>query len=418
MKLPDIIRIRQRFETSVSVDIPVEIQTQVDRLGLRGAVSPGQTVAIACGSRGVANIAEITRSVVAAVEGLGLEPFIVPAMGSHGGATADGQTRVLEHLGVTPETAGAPIRSSMEVVQIAKTADGIPVYLDRLAHEADYIVPINRIKKHTDFSHELESGVMKLLTIGLGKQKGAEYYHQAVFQFGFPHVIFSVARSILENANVLFGVGTIEDAFARTARVSVMRPDEIEDREKELLAISKPMTAGLPFDDVDILIIDEMGKEISGGGFDTKVVGRIGLPLKTEEPETPRVKRIIICDLTDESEGNAAGVSNADFITRRLYDKMDAHITTVNCLTSCDPEAIKIPLPMDNDRSAVEMAAQCVGLIPPEELRVIRIQNTLRLEEVDVSTAFLEEMNAREDLEAVGSPRPLAFDDQGDLGAF
>jgi hypothetical protein len=224
-----------------------------------------------------------------------------------------------------------------------------------------------------------------------------------------------VARSILEHASVLFGVGTIEDSFATTARVAVMRPGEIEEREKELLAISKTMTAGLPFEDVDILIIDEMGKEISGAGFDTKVVGRIGLPLKSEEPATPRVKRIIVLDLTDESEGNAAGVSNADFITQRLYDKMDAHVTMVNCLTSCDPEAIKIPMPMASDRAAIEMSAQCVGLIPPEELKIIRIRNTLQLEEVEVSTAYLEEVESRTDLEIVGKPMPFVFDENGNL---
>ena len=416
--LPHMIRIRQKFKRSTPVDIPREIHTQVHRLDLADTFSTGQTVAIACGSRGVANLSQIVRSLVTTVGELGLQPFIVPAMGSHGGATADGQIRVLEHLGVTRETVGAPVRSTMDVVRIGETDDGIPVYLDRLADEADFIIPINRIKKHTDFSHELESGVMKLLTIGLGKQKGAEHYHQAVFQYGFPRVLFSVARSILENASVLFGVGTIEDAFARTARIAVMGPDEIEEQEKKLLALSKAMTAGLPFEDVDILVIDEMGKEISGAGFDTKVVGRIGLPLKAEEPESPRVKRIIVCDLTDESEGNAAGVSNADFITRKLHDKMDAHITMVNCLTSCDPEAIKIPMPMESDRAAIEMASQCVGLIPPEDLKIIRIRNTLRLEEVEVSTAYMEEIEHRTDLETLGAPRPLDFDNAGNLGRF
>lgn len=413
-----MIRIRQRFEPSSRIDIPREIRTQVERMEINKIVTPGQTVAIACGSRGVANLAEIIRSVAMVLGELGLEPFIVPAMGSHGGATAEGQQKVLECLGVSHETVGVPIRSSMEVVQIGETDDSIPVYVDKLAHEADFIVPINRIKKHTDFEYELESGLMKLLTIGLGKQKGAELYHQAVFQLGFPRVIFSVARRILENTNVLFGVGVIEDAFAQTAAVSVVRPEELEDREKELLRISKTMTPGLPFEDVDILIIDEMGKEISGAGFDTKVVGRIGLPLKTEEPKSPRIKRIIVCDLTDESEGNAAGVSNSDFITRRLYEKIDKDVTMVNCLTSCDPEAIKIPLPMESDRSAIEMAAQCVGMISAQELKVMRIKNTLHLYEVEVSVAYEEELRNRADIEVIGEAKTMSFDEQGNLAQF
>jgi len=257
-----------------------------------------------------------------------------------------------------------------------------------------------------------------MLTIGLGKQKGADTYHQAVFNYGFPRVIFSVARAVIKNSKILFGVGSVEDAYAQTAVIKVMLPRDFEAEEKELLKTAKKLSAKLPFDYADILIIDEMGKEISGAGFDTKIVGRIGLPLKTKEPEKPKIKRIIVCDLTDTSEGNAAGVANADLITQKLYDKMDANITMMNCLTSGDPEAIKIPLPLKNDREAIETAMKCVGLIALEDLKIIRIKNTLRIEEVEVSTAYKNELKDRKDLELIRKEKNFAFDKHGSLRPF
>ncbi|MBN1224135.1 MAG: DUF2088 domain-containing protein [Candidatus Aminicenantes bacterium] len=418
MELPRMIRIRQLFEQRSIEDLPREVEAQLDRVKLQERIMPGQSVAIACSSRGIANYADIVRSVVAYLKKLDLDPFIVPAMGSHGSATAAGQKSVLEHLGLTERRTGAVIRSSLDVTQIGETDFQLPVYVDKIASEADGIVLINRIKKHTDYEGEIESGLMKIMAIGLGKQVGAETYHRATFAQGYFKVIRSVARTVLQKMPVLFGLGVIEDSYARTASVHALLPEEIEEREKDLLEISKKLTPGLPFEDVDVLIIDEIGKDISGSGFDTKVVGRINLPLLTREPESPRVKRIIACDLTEATEGNASGLGNADFVTQRLMDKTDVYATNMNCLSSCTPEGAKIPPVMKNDRDAIEMAVQCVGMIPTDKLKIVRIRDTLHLIEVDVSEAYRDELLLRDDLKIVKKEKPFVFDGRGNLVPF
>jgi hypothetical protein len=239
-----------------------------------------------------------------------------------------------------------------------------------------------------------------------------------MYAHGFLDVLRSVARTVLQKTNVLFGVGVVEDAYAQTASVNVLLPGEFEEREKELLKTAKKLSARLPFEDVDVLIIDEMGKEISGAGFDTKVVGRINLPLRTKEPESPRVKRIVVCDLTEMTEGNAAGVGIADLITRRLADKINLETTFMNCLSSGDPEGGKIPIALENDREAISVAIRCVGSIPQDKVKAIRIKNTLRLGEVDVSAAYKDELMKRKDLEIVDNERPMAFDSFGNLTPF
>ena len=230
---------------------------------------------------------------------------------------------MLAHLGITAASVGAPVRSSLEVVQIGETDQGIPVFLDKLASEADHIVLINRIKKHTEFEHEFESGLLKMMAIGLGKQAGAAMYHQAMLTYGYADVILSIARKVMQRANILLGVGIVENGYGRTAKIGMCSRDEIEKQEIELLKLAKSLTPALPFEEADVIVIDEMGKDISGTGFDTKVVGRIGLPLVTPDPESPNIKRIVVCDLTEASEGNAVGVGVADIITRRLFDKID-----------------------------------------------------------------------------------------------
>jgi hypothetical protein len=356
--------------------------------------------------------------VISALKRLGLNPFIFPAMGSHGAATAEGQKRVLEHLGISETAVGAPIKSSLEVLQIGETEDHIPVYLDQLAAEADHIVLINRIKKHTEFDHEFESGLIKMMGIGIGKQEGAATYHEAMLTYGYPHVLLTVAHKVMAHCNLLFGVGSVENGYGQIAAIGVCPPDRIEDMEKELLKTAKAYAPGLPFDEADIVIIDEMGKDISGTGFDTKVVGRIGLPLVTADPENPRIKRIVVCDLTQGSEGNAVGVGIADIITQRLLDKIDMDALNINTITGVCPEMGKIPLTMKNDREAIEIAIKCVGLISKEKLKIIRIKNTSLLSEVDVSEAYEEELFARTDLEVVKGKCAMEFDADGNLGSF
>ena len=418
MDFPHMMRIKQTFDDTALDNIPGEITMQLANLKLESSVKKGQTVAVACSSRGIANYGIIVKTVVSFLKQLELDPFIIPAMGSHGAATAAGQKRVLKHLGIVEKDVGVPIRSSLEIVQIGKTEDDIPVYLDKLASEADHIVLINRIKKHTEFEHEFESGLLKIMAIGLGKQEGAATYHEAMLTYGYPRVILTVARKVMQHANLLFGVGTVENGYGQTARIGVGLKENIEEMEKELLTSAKAYAPSLPFDEADIILIDEMGKEISGTGFDTKVVGRIGLPLVTAEPERPKIKRIVVSDLTEDSEGNAVGVGIADIITQRLLDKIDMDALNMNTITGVCPEMGKIPLTLRNDYEAIEIAIKCVGLIPKEKLKIMRIKNTSLLSEVEISQAYEDEISKRDDLEIVIPKKEMDFDAAGNLRPF
>ena len=417
-KLPRMMRVRQTFDRTVLEDVGGHIRDRIGALAPRLDVKAGQTVAIACSSRGLSNYPTIVKAVVSALKQNGLQPFIIPAMGSHGAATAEGQKRVLEHLGIYETEVGAPIKSSLEVVKIGETEDRVPVFLDKLAAEADHIVLINRIKKHTEFDHEFESGLIKMMAIGLGKQEGAATYHEAMLTYGYPHVLLTVARKVMEHSNLLFGVGSVENGYGQTAAIGVCPREKIEETEKELLESAKAYAPGLPFDEADIIIIDEMGKDISGTGFDTKVVGRIGLPLVTADPESPSIKRIVVCDLTQGSEGNAIGVGIADVITQRLLEKIDMDALNINTITGVCPEMGKIPLTMKNDKEAIEIAIKCVGLIPKNKLKIIRIKNTSVLSEVEVSEAYEEELASRADLEVIIEKRAMNFDSDGNLLSF
>jgi hypothetical protein len=418
MKLPRMIRVRQTFDNTTLENIDKEVRSQIENLRLEKVVKAGQTVAVACSSRGLSNYPTIVKAVISALKQVRLQPFIIPAMGSHGAATARGQKRVLEHLGIYETEVGAPIKSSLEVLRIGATGDQIPVYLDKLAAEADHIVLINRVKKHTEFDHEFESGLIKMMGIGLGKQEGAATYHEAMLTYGYPHVLLTVAHQVMQHSNLLFGVGSVENGYGQTAAIGVCPREKIEEMEKELLKSAKIFAPRLPFEEADIIIIDEMGKDISGTGFDTKVVGRIGLPLVTDDPESPSIKRIVVCDLTEGSEGNAVGVGVADVITQRLLDKIDMEALNINTITGVCPEMGKIPLTMKNDKEAIEIAIKCVGLIPSHKLNIIRIKNTSVLSEVEVSEAYEAELASRTDLEVMTEKRAMTFDAGGNLEPF
>lgn len=414
MGFPRIFRVKQRFEGPSLHDIPGAVRETMRRLHLRDTAKPGESVAVTAGSRGIANIDRITRAVVDELKALALSPFIVPTMGSHGGATSEGQRKVLEHYGITEASMGCPIRSSMEVVQIGEVK-GIPVFCDRNAWSADHIAVVARVKAHTDFQGEIESGLFKMMAIGLGKQRGAEHYHRAGHHHTYAEIFPLVGKTVLERARILFGLGIVENGYEQTARVQALLPRDFEEGEKALLREAKTWMARLPFDALDLLIVDDLGKNISGAGMDTNVVGR---PFVQKVLDGPKIRRIFVRDLTPESEGNAVGIGMADLTTRRLVDAINYQAMHMNAITSGAPEGARVPMAFETDREAIQVALGMIGLTPPEQARLVRIKNTLHLAEMDVSEALLPEVRAHERLTMVTEPAPLAFDDTGNLPPF
>jgi len=414
MDFPDMIRLRQTFDRTSVTDIPGAVKAELKKLALEKRVRQGQRIALTGGSRGIANIALILKSAADYVKSIGARPFIFPAMGSHGGATAEGQTAMLAHYQVTEAFTGAPVLSSMDTVEISRTRDGVPVFIDKNAFEADGIIVVNRIKPHTKFKAPIESGLMKMMAIGMGKQKGAEYYHKAAIQYTFPKIIIDAGREVMRKAPVLCGLGLVENGYDQTAMIAALLPEELEEREKELLVTAKGMMPRLPFNEIDLLIIDEMGKEISGTGIDPNVTGR-NRDILGVFPHPVNVKRLFVGDLTPSSDGNANGIGFADLTTQRLVDKIDRVSTYMNCITAISLEKAAIPMHFETDRECIEVALGSVGLIPPKESRIVRIKNTLQLDEVEVSEIYKDDIPNRPDLEILEGPHPLPFDARGNL---
>ena len=406
-----MLRVRQIFPRPRLADIPGGVRATLGAARL--PIKRGDTVAVGAGSRGIANIDAIVKAVIGCLQDLGARPFVFPAMGSHGGATPEGQREVLAHYGITEATMGCEIRATMDVVQVGE-ALGMPVWLDRIASEADWIGLVNRVKPHTDFKGTIESGLFKMLTIGLGKWHGATQYHRANVNHGYETVITAVGREMLAKARIGFGLGIVENGYDETARVEAFSAADLEAGERRLLKDARDWMARLPFSPIDVLVVEEIGKNISGAGMDTNVIGRQSNPHEPF-PADPKILWIVALDLTEESGGNATGIGNAEFTTRRLRDKIDWKKTAINCLTACAPNGAKMPLAFDSDREAVESALDCIGLTPPEQARVIRIKNTLVLGEIECSEAFLPEIAQRSDLEVIGVPRPLGFDAGGQI---
>jgi hypothetical protein len=409
-----MVRVKQHFKTNPVKDIPENVRTELERIKFQKIIDRGHTVAITAGSRGISNIAAILTEIVRQLKSIGAKPFIIPAMGSHGGATAQGQKKILEHYRITKEIVGATVKSSMKVVQVGSTPDGIPVYLDRYASKADHIVVVNRVKPHTDFKGKCESGLMKMMAIGLGKQEGADLYHNAIVRKGHPAVLMPVAREILKKCSIAFGVAIVENQRDETEIIRAITADDIEIEEKKLLRKAKKLFPRIPFDPIDLLIVDWMGKEISGTGMDQNVIGRSVIPY--HRPLTkPDIMRIFVRDLTSESEGNATAIGNADFTTKRLVDKIDPRPTYMNAATSSCPEAVRIPPYYDSDREAIDTALTTIGPVKPQEARIVHILDTLRLEDMYISKTMLADVAQKNGVSVVGSPRHFKFDKKGNL---
>ena len=408
--LPTMIRVRQTFARPRVADIPRTVAETLE--GARLPVKRGDSVAVGAGSRGIANIDTIVGATVRYLLDVGARPFVFPAMGSHGGGTAEGQLSVLAHYGITEASMGCPLRATMEVTQVGE-ALGLPVWLDRYASEADWIGLVNRIKPHTDFKGTIESGLFKMMTIGLGKWHGAVQYHRANVNHGYETVITNVGREVLEKSRIGFGVGIVENGHDETALIEAFTAADLEAGERRLLKSAREWMARLPFSPIDVLIVEQVGKNISGSGMDTNVIGRPTNPFEPF-PADPKILWIVALDITEESYGNATGLGNADFTTRRLVDKIDMKATLINSITACAPWGARVPATYETDREAIETALSCIGLTPPERARVIRIKNTLMLGELEVSEAFAAEVDKRHDLTTLGIGA-LEFDASGRL---
>jgi hypothetical protein len=411
VKLPKMIKVKQKFNTDHLEDIPGEIARQFSRPEIRDRIKMGMTIALGAGSRGIANYALIMKETVSQIKALGGSPFIVPAMGSHGGATDEGQKEVLEKLGLNEEYIGCEIKSTMKPELIHEFEDGLKVYCDINAYHADAIIPVNRIKLHTCFTGAYESGLMKMMAIGFGKQIGAYSYHQNGFK-GFDKKIERIGKIFLEKMNVIMGVGIIENPFEQVYKIPVLSPQEIIDLEPGLLRESVALMPRINIQDVDLLIVDWIGKNFSGDGMDPNITGRY-----IAEPKVGGIhaNKITVLNLTDESYGNACGSGVADTSTRRLFDKFKFEKTYPNSLTSTIPIVSKVPIIMKNQKEAIQAAIMMAAGSDKDNLRIIRIRNTMDIQEIYISEALIDEAEAHPDMEIIGELSDFNFDENGDL---
>lgn len=417
--LPRFVRVRQEFPRPCVGDVRQAVLQELDRLpGLSSQVA-GKRIAITAGSRGISEIVAILVALVEGLRGRGAQPFIVPAMGSHGGATAEGQVQVLANLGMTETSLRAPILSSMDVVELGRLSNGMPVYVDRLAAEADGAVIANRIKPHTDFVADFESGLAKIATLGLGKQKGAEVIHSYGVE-GLTHWMPQAARMVVEKLPVLFGLATVENATHQVASITAVPSADIGGPlEKALLNEAYRLMPSFPFGEIDVLIVDEMGKNISGVGMDPNIIGRVrveGVP----DSISCTVRMIVALRLTEETHGNASGIGLADVTTRQLFDQIDFETTYLNCLTAgiCGIRRGFLPIVAPHDKAAVQSALRCCGQPVPKQARVLRIKNTLSLDEMDVSEALLANPTPGRTVIPIGPIFDLPFNADNSLPAF
>ena len=411
---PDMYRIQQHPYIPPAVDMAQALASEWETCEPKLAIPPGARIAVGVGSRDIPGLAQIVQTVVAWLKKAGALPFIVPAMGSHGGATASGQRAVLEKKGIVESLTGAPVMAAMEVVALGEV-DGIPVYMDRLAHEADGIVLINRVKPHTDFNGPIESGVIKMLSIGLGNQTGADTYHKAALDQGFSHVLLTVGRHLLKTARFLFGVAMVENQNRAVCEIRLGTALEMEAVETRLLKKAYACLPGLPLDTIDLLIVDEMGKDISGAGLDPNVIGGRGVCSWSDDRPLPDITRIFVRDLTEASKGNAMGLGRVHVATQKLVNRIDRQVTAVNAITACCPEDCRIPLTLATEKEAVTAALLTIRSYTPEDLRVVHIRNTRDLTQMLVSQGCLPDLAGKTRIRIFPHGAPMAFDRAGQL---
>jgi hypothetical protein len=411
--VPRMARVHQRFPRPRVENVAAAVRAEFRRLDLAARIRPGSRIAVTAGSRGIRDIVPILRATVEVLRAVGAEPLLVAAMGSHGGGTEEGQRRLLQHLGVTPESIGVPLATSMETVELGRTPNGFVAYCDRNAAGCDGILAVNRLKPHTAFGTPFGSGLMKMLGVGLGKAPGATQIHQEG-PGQMAAAIREIAECVIGTGRVCAGLAIIENAYDETARLVAVAPEQIPTAEVELFPEARALMPHLPVDRMDLLIVDEVGKNYSGTGMDVNVIGRwriVGLA----EPSTPHAERIVALRLSEASEGNAQGIGLADFTTKALVGRIDFGATYLNCIVSTYVQRAMLPMVLATEQDAIFAALGSLGIGDPRRARIVRVPNTLHLEDVWVSEALVDEVGGRAHIAGVGSPEPLRFDDRGRL---
>ncbi len=412
--LPKVCRVRQIFQRDGIQDVPAFLREKLDRQDLKERIKPGMRVVLTGSSRQIHNMPEILRELASFVRAQGGEPWIIPAMGSHGGATGEGQRQILESYGITEEFCGCPIFSSMETVRVGELPNGDEVRVDKFAHEADAVIVVGRIKAHTAFRGPYESGLIKMMAIGMGKRAGADSLHREGFgKMG--ERLPEYARVVFDSCNIIFGVAPIENEFDETCRVEVIPAEEIFDREPELLLYAKSRLPRILIPETDILMVREIGKNFSGSGMDPNVTGTFGTPYATGGI---RKQRTVVLDISPESHGSYIGLGKADVSTKRVFEKLDTNATYFNMITSTVLNVGKIPMILEDDKLALQTAVKTLTQVDRDHIRLVYIKNTLSLENIIVSEALAEEIRGREDMEVLEEPRPLRFDERGTLLDF
>ena len=411
MQLPQMAKVKQHFPDECLSDVSSSVKKTLIEAGITDLIKPGQRIAVSSGSRGISNIQSITRTVVDSVRKIGGKPFVLPAMGSHGGATSEGQKQVLASYGIDENSMGCPIEATMDVIEVGNLSDGTPVLLNRLAFEADGVIIVNRVKPHTSFRGQFESGLMKMMTIGLGSHEGATIAHSQGAE-GLARLIPAWGKTILEKAPILMGLAIVENAYEQTLQVEALTADKFISREPHLLDIARRSMPQILCERIDVLIVDLIGKNISGTGMDTNIIGRMLLP-GIKEPTVPGVSRIVALNLSNESHGNANGVGLADIITRRLFDKIDFEATYANVFTHTFLNRANIPVIMESDQKAIEAAVNIQRLNDSRQARIVRINNTLDIGEIFVSESLLPEVLSKPQVEQINELMPIRFDSSG-----
>ena len=412
-KLPRFFRVAPRFPRPELRDLPAVTAQELAKFCPDDL--SGKSVAIAVGSRGIANLAVVVKASVAFLKSRGASPFIVPAMGSHGGATAEGQEKVLHEFSITESNVGAPIRSSMEVIEVCRAPQGFPIFFDRLASEADGVLVINRVKPHTRFDGAIQSGLMKMLLIGLGKHAGAEVYHRVLVHESFDDLAAAVSTTVIERCNILGGLALLENAYEETAQIVGLEARRIVKEEPALLKQVQAWMPKLPFDRAELLIIDRIGKNISGTGMDTNIIGRKSQDHLVNTSERPAIHHIYVRSLTRETGGNASGIGMAELCHQRVLDSIDKKITATNCITANHLTGAMIPIAFPNDLQAIETTVRLAGFVEPEEVAAMWIRDTLSLETIECSEVFYASALERDDIEILSEPTSLEFNAAQDL---